>query len=74
MSGTVHAIENDEDVAFSFNVEDNNELCTEMERALCTTAVVNIYSDPNQVLQLLCSAFRLMVMSRRTHHRGNLSR
>ncbi len=72
ISGTVHAIENVEDVPLNSG-EDNNELDAQMERTLCTTAVANIHNNPNHVLQLLCSAFQLMAMSR-THHRGNLSR
>lgn len=71
ISGSVHAIENVEDDPLSVG-DDNNELDTEMERMLCTTDVVNIHTDPNHVLQLLCSAFQLMSMSR-THYRGNLS-
>ena len=71
-SGTLHCIENVEDIPVGIG-DDNNEIGQHMERVLCTTEVVNIHTDPSRVLHFLCSAFQLMAMSR-THHRAGLSR
>jgi hypothetical protein len=72
ISGTVHTIEDVGKVPLSTPI-DNFEIDAQMERTLCTTAVMNIHTHPKEVLQLLCSAFQLMVKSR-TNRRGNLSR
>ena len=70
-SGSVHTIEDVGDIILSD--EDNSELDQQMERVLCTTEVVNIRTEPNRVLQLLCRAFQLMAIAH-THHSGKLSR
>ena len=72
-SGQIHTVEDFVDSPIDIDEDDNAELSQQMERSLCTTEVVNIRSDPNRVVQLLCNAFQLMSISR-TYHRPNLSR
>ena len=72
-SGKIHTLEDIEDIPVDNGDDDNSELSQQMERLLCTTDVLNIHSDPNRVIQLLCNAFQLMASSH-AHHRANLSR
>lgn len=50
--------------------ETEDGITDEMERLLCTTEVMNIYSNPIRVLELLCGAFKLMSRA----HTANLPR
>jgi len=52
---------------------DSDENLGQIERLLCTTPILNIHKNPRQVLQLLCSAFKVMAKSR-INYRPNLSR
>ena len=54
-------------------VEADDVETLEMERLLCTTRVMNIYTDPICVLQHLCSAFLLMSQAH-LYHFANLPR
>ena len=54
--GTIHCI--GEVVDDSLEIDD--EVTQEMNRLLCTTRVLNIYTEPICVLQHLCGAFQLM--------------
>ena len=73
-SGKIHELEDTEDIGdISGDDDAEGELSKQMERLLCTTEVVNIRTDPNCVLRLVCSALKFMAMSC-TGHRPNLSR
>jgi len=67
-SGQVHSIE----VALDGppGDDDNAEISPEMVRLLCTTKVMNVHTDPQRVVQLLCSAFQLMASPRTQYHPG----
>jgi len=68
VQGTIHSIEPSSDV-----IEDDPVVSDQMIRSLCTTSVMNIYKDPINVLQHLCSALLLMSKTH-MHHTSNLSR
>jgi hypothetical protein len=69
-SGYVHHIDSEEDES---TVEVDPPLSSPVERLLCTTPVMNIHSDPIDVLNHLCGALLLMSTSQ-LHDRGLISR
>lgn len=59
-SGLLHCIETDAADA----EEDGTMIVEEMERCLCATEVMNIFTNPVRVLEVLSCAFQLMAKSR----------
>jgi hypothetical protein len=71
-SCSLHCIEPDADVLLDVD-DDNAVILEEMKRLLCCTEVLNIYSNPIRVFEVLSCAFQLMAKSH-LHHHNNLPR
>jgi hypothetical protein len=72
-SGMLHSIETDADDKLALDNDNAAIISQEMARSLCTTEVLNIYTDPTRVVQHLCCAFQVMSKAH-LHHRSNLPR
>jgi hypothetical protein len=70
MSGRVHHIDSEEDESI---VEVDSPITSPVNRLLRTTPVMNIHSDPIDVLQRLCGALLLMSTSK-LHNRASVPR